>query len=173
MKSRLRWATKTSVASGGAHACRRYGERQLAHIGVALALQPGGRVEARAHVLQRDHLGQLDHGRRPELLDQARHHLVGDGQRRDRHRLGVLQDVALQRREHVGLAPPRHLADLGQVEAVVVRHEVAEVEAPAAADHAGAGQLGVGLEVRVERVPLLDLALEADITALSTGLWWK
>ena len=77
-----------------------------------------------------------------------------------RHRLGVLHDVALERREHRRLTPPGHLAGLGLVETLVVGVEVAEVEAPRAADQRGDRHVRERLQVGVELVPLLGLAAE-------------
>ena len=103
---------------------------------------------------------QLDQRRRPELLEEPGRQLVGDLRRRLGHRLGVLQDVALERAEHRRLPPPRHLAGLDLVEPFVVGEEVVEVEAPRAADLGGDGHVGERLQVGVELVPLLDLAPE-------------
>ncbi len=79
-----------------------------------------------------------------------------------RHRLGVLHDVALQRREGVRLLPPRHLAGLGLVESLVVRLEVPQVEAERAADQGCHRHVGVGLQVLVALVPLGGLLAEAE-----------
>ena len=51
--------------------------------------------------------------------------------------------------------------DLRLVELVVVRHEVVEVEAEAAADVRGRGHGGIRREVAVELLPALDLAADA------------
>ena len=98
----------------------------------------------------------------PSCVEQPGRQLVGHRGRGLRHRLGVLHDVALQRREDVGLAPPRHLARLGQVEPLVVGLEVAEVQAEAAADQAGHRHVGERLQVLVALVPLLRLATDGE-----------
>ena len=96
---------------------------------------------------------ELHHGRRAELLEQPGGQLVGDPRRRLAHRLGVLHDVTLERREHRRLAPPGHLAGLGLVESLVVGVEVAEVEAPRAADQRGDRHVRERLQVGVELGP--------------------
>jgi hypothetical protein len=58
---------------------------------------------------------QLHQRRSTERRQQARGELVGDGGRRVGHRLGVLEDVTLQRGEDARLAPTRHLTRPAQV----------------------------------------------------------
>ena len=54
--------------------------------------------------------------------------------RRVRHGSSVLQHVPLQRREHLRLPPTRHLARFHHVQVLVLRLEVADVQAPTAAN---------------------------------------
>jgi RNA polymerase sigma factor (sigma-70 family) len=95
-----------------------------------------------------------------ERLQQPRRQLVGDRERGRGHALRVLHRVALQRREAVGLAPARHLARLRRVELLVQRGEVADVEAPAAADVGGDRHVGERLEALVHLGPAVHRPAE-------------
>jgi hypothetical protein len=100
----------------------------------SLTSQPDGRVELRPHVLQADDCGELDELCRITVGPQPLHKLVVNGGRRRGHGLGVLHDQALQRTEHLAIAPMRHRLDLLARYAAPVQHPVAEVHAPRAAD---------------------------------------
>jgi hypothetical protein len=141
----------------------RHGERlQVTGRRELLGLDAERGVGAGVEVRQPDERGELDQRGRAELVEQPGRQLVGHRGRGLRHRLGVLHDVALQRREDVGLAPPGHLTRLGHVEPLVVGLEVAEVQAEAASDEAGHRHVGKRLQVLVTLVPLLCLATDAE-----------
>ena len=167
MNSRFRCLTKASVPvrhdtdrTLPTDAQRR--QRDLAHVGESLRLQAGRGVEAGPLVLDRDHHRQLHHRLLAQVREQGGDHLVGDGERRGRHRLGVPEHLALDRGEDVGVAPPHHLADLLEVHALAVRQVVAEVQAPRAADRGGGRRLREHRQVSVEGVELRDLLLERE-----------
>ena len=130
------------------------GIRELRRVDAEGDVHPSGRVQ------QSDPRAQLHHRRCPQLVKQGRRQLVGDGQWGLAHRFGVLHHSSLGRREHVGLAPARHLTRLRLVESVVVRHEVVQVEAEAASDRGGACHVRERRQVRIEGIPFLGLAAD-------------
>ena len=153
-------AVRASTASGA----------ETAGVREAVGLDAERDVGAGREVGERDHRGQLEHAGVAELGAQRLDHLVGHRRLGLGHRLGVREHVALQRREHAGLAPARHLAGLVHVEVAVVGLEVVEVEAPGAADLRRDGHVRERLELLVAPVPLLDLL---PILAMSISTcWW-
>ena len=117
-------------------------------------------------VLHGDHHRQLDQRGVVEVLAQPGDHLVGHGGGRGGHRLGVLQDLALEVGVDVAVPPARaRRASFAGSTPSLVADPAAEVDAPRAADRDRRGHLGQVPEVGSSRCQRVERHLEAGVGA--------
>ena len=164
-RRRRRSPAQARSRGSGRHAHHPFAEAGGGHV--------EGAVEARAHVLQRDHVRQLDQLALVEVRAHRREQLVGHGGGRAAHGRGVVEHETLELAELVAVAVVGHRQQLALAHARVAGDRGGDVDAELAVDDRRGPRLGEDLQALVDTVLLAGRLLEhavADQHARRVGV---